>query len=63
VLLPQFFEKDFCENGHSVRKQPQMENLACLWIHGGVQSELLVGTSNHGFVTRDLIRRFAADGL
>jgi len=56
AFLPYLFGKDFCETGCGGRKQPQMENIGCLWIRTGVQPELLVVDSNHRFVDRYLIR-------
>jgi len=56
VFLPQFFEKDSDESGCRGRKQPQAANLVCPWIHNGIQSELLVVDSSHGFVNSDPVR-------
>jgi hypothetical protein len=63
VFLPQFVEKDLGKSGCCGRKQPQMENIVCLWICSSVQPELLVVDPNHRFVDRNLIQSFAADWL
>ena len=61
VFLPQFVEKEFVRPIVGVENSRKCNSF--VWIHGGVQPELLVDDANHGFVNRNLIRSLPADRL
>ena len=58
-LAEKYLGKSRCRGG----KQPQMEQLVCLWISSNVQPVLLIVDGNHCLISHNLIRSFAAGRL
>jgi len=62
-LLPKFAQKDFGQRSRGRRKQPELKQVICLGIRGGIKLVLLVGDPIHCVVELDLSRRSVRFGL
>jgi hypothetical protein len=63
LFLTEFARKQQRELRRSRLKEPNMEELVCVGIDGGVQPVALAIDANHRLVNRDLIRLDIAIGL